>query len=206
VPQTIAIIDYSSGNLHSVYKKLSQLKAHPFIAISPSEILSADKIVIPGVGHFGKAIDNLKISGVYDALNEAAVVKKIPVLGICLGMQLMAEKSEEGNATGFGWIKGIVIRFRIDNSDRLKIPQTGWNTLNIKKESKLLKDLTGNEEFYFLHSYHMEVTDRTDILASTDFGYEYVSAIERENFFGAQFHPEKSHGAGSKILKNFIEL
>ena len=204
--QTIAIIDYSSGNLHSVYKKLCQLKAEPFIANSPSEILSADKIVIPGVGHFGKAMTNLKLSGAYDALNEAAVLKHIPILGICLGMQLMAEKSEEGNATGFGWIKGNVVRFRTGHSDRFKIPQTGWNTINIKKESRLLKGLNGQEEFYFLHSYHIEVADRKDILASTDFGYEYVSAVEKGNFFAAQFHPEKSHNAGAQILKNFIEL
>ena len=202
----IAIVDYGMGNLFSVYKKIKQLKAHPFIASSPSEILSADKIVIPGVGHFGKAMTNLKLSGAYDALNEATVLKNKPVLGVCLGMQLMAEKSEEGNATGFGWIKGNVVRFKIDHSDRFKIPQTGWNTINIKKESRLLKGLNGQEEFYFLHSYHIEVADTSDILASTNFGYEYASAIERKNFFGTQFHPEKSHGAGEQILKNFIEL
>ena len=202
----IAIVDYGMSNLFSVYKKIKQLKAHPFIAISASEILSADKIVIPGVGHFGKAIDNLKLSGAYDALNEAAVVKKIPVLGICLGMQLMAEKSEEGDARGFGWVKGKVVKFRIGHSDKFKIPQTGWNTINIKKESTLLKGLNGQEEFYFLHSYHMEVADERDILASTNYSYEYVSAIESENFLGTQFHPEKRHGPGAKILKNFIEL
>ena len=202
----IAIVDYGMGNLFSVYKKIKQLKAHPFIAVSSCEIVSADKIIIPGVGHFGKAIANLKQSGAYDALNEAAVLKKIPILGICLGMQLMAEKSEEGNATGFGWIKGQVVKFRIDHSDKYKIPQTGWNTINIKKESRLLNALNGKEEFYFLHSYHMEVADKRDILATTDFAYEYVSAIERENFFGAQFHPEKSHDAGTRVLKNFIEL
>jgi len=202
----IAIVDYGMGNLFSVYKKIKQLKADPFIAISPSEIVRADKIVIPGVGHFGKAMTNLKLSGAFDALNEATVIKKIPVLGICLGMQLMAEKSEEGNATGFGWIKGNVVRFRIDHPDRFKIPQTGWNTINIKKESRLLKGLNGKEEFYFLHSYHIEVGDSSDILASTDFGYEYVSAVEGRNFFGVQFHPEKSHAAGAQILKNFIEL
>jgi len=202
----IAIVDYGMGNLFSVYKKIKQLKADPFIAITPSEIISADKIVIPGVGHFGKVMTNLKLSGVYDALNEVAFIKNIPILGICLGMQLMAEKSEEGNATGFGWIKGNVVKFRIDHSDRFKIPQTGWNTINIKKESRLLKGLKKHEEFYFLHSYHIEVADSSDILATTDFSYEYVSAVERENFFGAQFHPEKSHGAGAQILKNFIEL
>ena len=176
------------------------------IQCSILEIVSADKIIIPGVGHFGKAMHNLKQSGVYDALNEAAVVKKTPILGICLGMQLMAEKSEEGNATGFGWIKGQVVKFRIDHSDKYKIPQTGWNTIKIKKQSRLLNGLNGKEEFYFLHSYHIEVADKRDVLTSTDFAYEYVSAIEKENIFGAQFHPEKSHGAGERILKNFIEL
>ena len=141
MPQKVAIIDYSSGNLHSVYKKVCQLKANPFIAVSPSAIVSADKIIIPGVGHFGKAMNNLKLSGAYEALNEAVVVKKIPVLGICLGMQIMAEKSEEGDTNGFGWIKGSVIKFRIGHSEKFKIPQTGWNTISIKKNCKLFKDL-----------------------------------------------------------------
>src|SRR5436190_4280893 len=169
----IAIVDYGMGNLFSVYKKIKQLKADPFIAISPSEIVSADKIVIPGVGHFGKAMTNLKLSGAFDALNEATVVKKIPVLGICLGMQLMAEKSEEGNATGFGWIKGNVVRFSIDHSDRFKIPQTGWNTINIKKESRLLKGLNGRRNFNFLNPYPLKLGEGRKILARRILGKDY---------------------------------
>jgi len=202
----IAIINYGMGNLHSVYKKLKQVGANPLLATTKAEILAADKIVLPGVGHFEKAIDNLKQLGVYDALNEAVLVKKTPILGICLGMQLMATESEEGNAKGFGWIKSTVKQFKIENRLKYKVPQTGWNTIHISKESKLLKGIENKSEFYFLHSYHYAETNPADILTTTDFEYEFVSAVEKENIYGTQFHPEKSHAAGTQLFKNFIAL
>jgi glutamine amidotransferase len=194
------------GNLHSVYKKLSQLNANPVIATTANEILKADKILLPGVGHFEKAIENLKQLGIYDALNEAVLIKKIPILGICLGMQLMAKESEEGNAMGFGWIDARVVKFKIQNKIKYKVPQTGWNTITICKESRLLESIDDHSEFYFLHSYHFEVADPNDALTKTDFEYEFVSALEKENIFGTQFHPEKSHNSGAQLLKNFIQL
>jgi glutamine amidotransferase len=202
----IAIINYGMGNLHSVYRKLSQLNANPVVATTADEILKADKIVLPGVGHFQKAIENLKQLGIYDALNEAVLIKKTPILGICLGMQLMAKQSEEGNAAGFGWIDAHVVKFKIQNKIKYKVPQTGWNTINICKDSSLLKNIEDYSEFYFLHSYHYKVSDQKDILIKTAYEYEFVSAVEKENIFGTQFHPEKSHNSGAQLLKNFIQI
>ena len=200
----IAIINYGMGNLHSVYKKLAELGVNPVIATTPEQILNADKILLPGVGHFEAAIRHLKEIGLYDALNEAVLVRKKPILGICLGMQLMARGSEEGNASGFGWLDADVIRFKIKDTIHHKVPQTGWNTIDICKESALFKDISNHSEFYFLHSYHYEVSKPADILTKTQYEYDFVSAIEKDNIFGTQFHPEKSHGAGAQLLKNFI--
>lgn len=202
----IAIINYGMGNLHSVYKKLKQVGANPQLVTTKNEILAADKIVLPGVGHFEKAIENLKQLGIYDALNEAVLVKKTPILGICLGMQLMGTESEEGNAKGFGWVESRVVRFNIKNRLKYKVPQTGWNTINISKDSNLLKGIENKSEFYFLHSYHYVDNNPDDILTTTDFEYEFVSAVEKENIFGTQFHPEKSHHNGTQLFKNFIQL
>lgn len=202
----IAIVNYGMGNLHSVYRKLSQLDAHPVVATTANEILKADKIILPGVGHFEKAIENLRHLGLYDVLNEMVLIKKTPILGICLGMQLMAKESEEGNVAGFGWINSRVVKFKIQNKIKHKVPQTGWNTINICKESNLLKSIDDQSEFYFLHSYHYGVSDPNDILTTTDYENEFVSAVEKENIFGTQFHPEKSHNSGLQLLKNFIQI
>jgi len=202
----IAIINYGMGNLHSVYRKLTQVGVNPVVATTPAQVAAADKIVLPGVGHFEKAMHNLRELGLYDLLNEVVLVKKVPILGICLGMQLMARKSEEGNASGFGWFSGEVQRFRITDTIKHKVPQTGWNTAHICKESPLLQNIADDSEFYFLHSYHYKTADETEVLCRTDFEYEFVSAISKENIFGVQFHPEKSHDTGTRLLKNFIEL
>jgi len=200
----VAIIDYGMGNLHSVYKKLCEFAVSPVIATGAMQVTSADKIVMPGVGHFETAISHLKQLGLYDALNEAVLIMKKPILGICLGMQLMAKGSEEGNAAGFGWIDANVIRFKITDKTRHKVPQTGWNTVHICKPSPLFKNINNNTEFYFLHSYHYENSDPEVILTKTEYEYDFVSAVHAENIFGTQFHPEKSHKAGTQLLKNFI--
>lgn len=202
----IAIVNYGMGNLHSVYKRISQLNLQPVLATSYAEIMKADKIVMPGVGHFEKAMENLKRMGMYDALNEAVLIRKKPILGICLGMQLMATKSEEGDAEGFGWFDASVMRFRIQDRIKYKVPQTGWNTVNICKDSTLMAGIENESEFYFLHSYHYTNTSATDVLTKTEFEYEFVSAVEKENIFGTQFHPEKSHSSGTQLFKNFIQI
>jgi glutamine amidotransferase len=206
MPLNVAIINYGMGNLHSVYRKLTLLNVHPIVTSSAREILNADQIILPGVGHFEKAIRNLHQLGIYDALNEAVLIKKKPILGICLGMQLMANESEEGCAKGLGWINASVVKFKIENKVQYKIPQTGWNTVKICKRSRLLNSIGEQSEFYFLHAYHYKTVDNSDVLTTTDYSYEYVSAIEKENIFGTQFHPEKSHHCGTRIFQNFIQI
>ena len=202
----VAVVDYGMGNLHSVYKKLSEFDVEPRIASTVHDIMWADKIVLPGVGHFESAINRLKQLGMYDVLNEAVLIRKKQILGICLGMQLMANDSEEGNVAGFGWVDAHVIKFKIKDHIRHKVPQTGWNTINIRKESSLLRNINNHSEFYFLHSYHYEASESKDVLTETQYEYDFVSAIEKENIFGTQFHPEKSHDAGAELLKNFIRI
>jgi len=202
----VAIVDYGMGNLHSVYKKLSEFGVHPVVARTADEIEKADKILLPGVGHFESAITHLKELGLYDALNEAVVIRKKQILGICLGMQLMAKGSEEGNVAGFGWVDAYVTKFKIKNKIRHKVPQTGWNTINICKESSLFRNIDNHSEFYFLHSYHYEASEQQDVLTETQYEYDFVSAVEKENIFGTQFHPEKSHDAGTELLKNFMQI
>ncbi|MCZ2460130.1 MAG: imidazole glycerol phosphate synthase subunit HisH [Chitinophagales bacterium] len=203
---TVAIVDYGMGNLHSVYRKLYNMNVVPVVTSDADKILEADKIILPGVGHFGKAMQHLKDQGLYDSLNEAVLIKKKPILGICLGMQLMANKSEEGEASGFGWINAKVVKFKIKDTVHYKVPQTGWNTVSICKSSSLLRHIENGDEFYFLHSFHYSDTSEEDKLTVTNFEYEYVSAVEKENIFGTQFHPEKSHDQGIRIFKNFIEI
>jgi len=202
----VAVIDYGMGNLHSVCKKLSEFDACPVIATTADQVMNADKILLPGVGHFETAMSNLKKIGLYDALNEAVLIRKKQILGICLGMQLMANESEEGNADGFGWIDACVVKFKVKDKIRHKVPQTGWNTINICKESSLFKDIDDHSEFYFLHSYHCEVSEPGDVLTKTEYEYDFVSAVEKENIYGTQFHPEKSHTAGTRLLENFIRI
>lgn len=202
----VAIVNYGMGNMHSIFRKLTQLGIDPVIATTTDEILAADKIILPGVGHFEKAINNLKSQGLFDGLNEAVLIKKKPILGICLGMQLMAKHSQEGDLEGFGWFDAEVVKFHIQDKFKYKVPQTGWNTINFCKPSKLLANIPDKSEFYFLHSYHFSSTRKEDILAKTDFEYEFVSAVEKENIFATQFHPEKSHEAGIQMFKNFINL
>ncbi|MCS6819973.1 MAG: imidazole glycerol phosphate synthase subunit HisH [Chitinophagales bacterium] len=202
----IALIDYGMGNIHSVKRKMHLLKRDALVSSKPMEIIKCDKIILPGVGHFGKAMENLKRLSLLDALNEFVLVHKKPVLGICLGMQLMAARSEEGNATGLGWFDAEVVRFKVSDSFRYKIPHTGWNSISIKKKSYLMKDVSEGSEVYFVHSYHMVTHKDEYVLNTSHYCYEFVAAVERENIFGVQYHPEKSHRVGLQILKNFIEL
>ena len=204
--QKVVIIDYGMGNLNSIHKKIRSFKITPIISCNESEIRKADKIILPGVGHFSKAINNLKILGIIDILNELVLIKQKPIFGICLGMQLMTEKSEEGNIEGLGWVRGEVVRFNINNKKTYKIPHIGWNKINILKNSILMNGIKENTELYFVHSYHLKLNDKCDILNETKYEYKFSSALEKNNIFGVQYHPEKSHNDGTKILKNFIDL
>jgi imidazole glycerol-phosphate synthase subunit HisH len=202
----VIIVDYGTGNLNSVKRSLDILEVSSVISSDPKDIAIAEKIILPGVGHFGKAMSNLKRLNLLDPLHNAALVKRKPILGICLGMELMAEKSEEGNANGLGWFEAEIIQFNISNKKKYKVPHMGWNQICIKKNSSLMKNVPEFSEFYFVHSYHLKIKNQSDLLNETEYEVTFPSAIEKDNIFGVQYHPEKSHDAGLQLLKNFIEL
>ena len=162
--------------------------------------------MLPGVGHFGVAMRNLEESGLRAALEEAVLRRGVPILGICLGMQLLARHSEEGDSAGLGWLDADVVRFKVSDAARFKVPQMGWNNMDGKKDSLLTKGLSRNPEFYFAHAYHLVCRDPTDVLGETTYDYPFPSATERGNIYGVQFHPEKSHDVGEAMLRNFVAL
>ena len=204
--KTLAIVDYGMGNLNSVKKKLDRLKTTASITSNPKDIIKADKIILVGVGHFAKAMKNIKELNLLDTLNEVAIIKKKPVLGICLGMQLMANDSEEGNSEGLGWLDANVRKMQVDDTLKFKIPHTGWNKITHVKKSHLMKGIPESSEFYFVHSYHLMSNETSNILNETEYCFKFISAIEKNNIFGVQYHPEKSHDIGEVLLKNFISL
>lgn len=201
----ITIVDYGMGNLRSVQKAFERINVPVLITSDKTEILKATKIVLPGVGNFEKGIANLKANGLFDLLNECVLEKKIPILGICLGMQLMSEFSEEGNVAGFSWVNAKTKKFAFDSAN-LKIPHMGWNTLFPKMDTPITKNISPEDLFYFVHSYYVTCKDEKDILTETNYGNKFVSSFNKDNIYGCQFHPEKSHDAGLKILKNFAEM
>jgi glutamine amidotransferase len=205
MPDKIVIIDYGMGNLRSVQKKLQRLSCHAIISADIRDIETASKLILPGVGHFAKGVSNIRQAGLWDAINNRVLIEKIPVMGICLGMQLMAQKSEEGNVNGFGWINGEVQRFRVSDKLRYKVPHMGWNQAKPKTPSKFTQGLTGRESFYFVHSYHMICHNETEVLATTCYEYDFASIVGYDNIFGMQFHPEKSHEAADVLLNNFLK-
>ena len=204
--QRFVIVDYGMGNLHSIYKKLQITGVNAIISSSPKVISSADKIILPGVGHFKKAMENLKNANLIELLYDNVIEKKKPILGICLGMQLMAKFSKEGNTNGLGWVDCEISNFKVNNSLRFKIPHMGWNQISIKKESQLMRNIPENSEFYFVHSFHIKNGKQEDILNETHYEYNFTSTIEKNNIFGVQYHPEKSHTVGLKVLENFVNI
>jgi imidazole glycerol-phosphate synthase subunit HisH len=205
-PGSIVIVDYEMGNLNSVKKQFNRLNESVLISSEPRVIASATKLVLPGVGHFGKAMESLGARNLIAPLREAALERKVPVLGICLGFQIMARTSEEGNVAGLGWFDAEVVRFRVNDALHFKIPHMGWNQVSIKKPSPLMRGIAPESEFYFVHSYCMKTDNPDDVLSETTYETPFVSAIERGNIFGVQYHPEKSHASGAQLLKNFVDL
>jgi glutamine amidotransferase len=202
----IAIIDYGMGNLKSVKRKMDRIGVESIITSDPEEIKKSYKIILPGVGHFAKAVSEIKSRGLWDLLSDQVIVEKKLVLGICLGMQLMAKHSEEGDTDGFGWIDADVVRFKVSDTKKFKVPHTGWNTINPIKDSLLLGSINSDSEFYFVHSYHLKCNNSDDIIAETIYDYYFTSAFQKENLYGVQFHPEKSHDAGEIMFRNFIKM
>ncbi|MPM31198.1 Imidazole glycerol phosphate synthase subunit HisH [bioreactor metagenome] len=202
----IVVVDYGMGNIHSVLKKLRQCGAEAIASNDPATVRNASKIILPGVGHFAMAMENLNRLNLIETLNESVLIKKKPVLGICLGMQLMAGKSEEGNTAGLGWFDAEVVRFKIQNTIIHKIPHTGWNQIHAEKDSRLLFNINTESSFYFVHSFHWKTECNSDVLCTTEYEYRFVSAVEKENIFGVQFHPEKSHDVGEMLFGNFLKI
>lgn len=202
----IIIVNYGMGNLNSVKRKLSRIGVDAQISAQPQDISTADKIILPGVGHFSTAMDNLRSLGLIDPLNDFALVQQKPILGICLGMQLMAQRSEEGNVNGLGWFDADVVRFNIHDKLKYKIPHMGWNQINMNKSSALMNDIDSDSEFYFVHAFHFLNRCPEDVLNTTEYEYPFTSAIEKENIFGVQYHPEKSHDVGEQLFRNFCNL
>ena len=206
----VTIVDYSSGNISSVinsFKEVAQNKATIEVTSDLEKIKSSDKIVLPGQGSFKSCVDALnKISGLNDTLNEFVMVKKKPLLGICVGLQMFADVGyEETETKGLGWISGKVSK--IDNQNgKYKLPHIGWNQINILKDSKIFKEVENNSHMYFVHSYEFIPKDNRVISATTDYSTKVVCSVEKENLFGTQFHPEKSDKTGLKIINNFINL
>jgi glutamine amidotransferase len=200
----IVVVDYGMGNLHSVQRKLQAVGATPVVTSDPALVASADKLVLPGVGHFGKAMRTLAGSRLQEALDEAVLKRGVPILGICLGMQLLARHSEEGDADGFGWLDADVIRFRVSDTLRFKVPHMGWNRMRVVHDSALTRTVGPDPEFYFVHAYHLQCRDPADVVGETVYDYPFPSAVARGNVYGVQFHPEKSHGTGRAILQGFL--
>lgn len=194
------------GNLRSVLKKFERLGAKVCISAEVETILKADKLVLPGVGHFANGVKNLKESGIWEVLNQKVLVEKTPILGICLGMQLMAKYSEEGDTEGLGWFDADVVRFNVKDKRTFKVPHMGWNSADKQKESQLFHQIPQEAPFYFVHSYHFKCNEAADILTNTTYEYDFVSAVEKDNIFGTQFHPEKSHDFGEQLIGNFLKL
>ena len=202
----LVIVNYGMGNIHSVVNKIRNFKMEPIVTSLPEVVMQADKIVMPGVGHFGQAIKILKGLNLFDALNEVVLIRKKPILCICLGMQLMANMSEEGNSLGFGWFDAEIKRLKVSDSKLYKIPHIGWTSVQFNKNSSLLKGVENGSDFYFVHSYFCKCNNENDVLGTSDYGGVFTSAIEREHIFGVQYHPEKSHDVGMLVFKNFMSL
>ena len=203
----IVVVDFKMGNIRSITKVFKKLKAKVKTTSNVEEVESADKLIIPGVGHFGKGMENLQKLNLISCLNMKVQQQKTPVLGICLGMQLFSEYGEEGNVRGLGWISGKVQRFVFPVSkDNLKVPHMGWNSVKILKDSLILNKIHSGDSFYFAHSYYVLCNSSTDVLCRTKYGIEFDAAIQMDNIYGLQFHPEKSHAQGLKIIDNFISL
>lgn len=194
------------GNLGSVKRKLDRINAEAIITSNADEIISCEKFILPGVGHFGTAVAEIRSRGLWELLNEQVIIEKKPILGICLGMQLMAKHSEEGNIEGFGWFDAEVVHFSVKDKLKHKVPHMGWNRVTVEKESSLFDNVDLETGFYFVHSYHLKCNDRKDVLNITEYDYSFVSAVQKDNIYGVQYHPEKSHDAGEQLLRNFVKL
>jgi glutamine amidotransferase len=202
----ITIINYNAGNLGSIKNMLNYIGIQSQISNDKYIIENAEKLILPGVGHFDYGMQQLKKSGLIAVLTQKVVIEKTPILGICLGVQLLTDFSEEGTEKGLGWIKGKTISFdKTKLASNQKIPNMGWIDVDNYSQSKLFENMHDEPRFYFVHSYHLELENSTDCLVTAKYGYDFAAGIEHGNILGVQFHPEKSHKYGMKLLENFYK-
>lgn len=200
----IAIINYGLGNLGSIANMLKVIGEKSVITSDKNEIEAADKIILPGVGAFDAGMTRLEEAGLVELLRSQALEVKKPILGICLGMQLLGRKSEEGSLSGLGLIPFDNLRFRLDDKE-LKVPHMGWDIVTFRQQNPLLEGLSGTQRYYFVHSFHAKCDSPDNVLMTCDYGYEFAAAVVSGNIYGVQFHPEKSHDFGMALLTNFVK-
>lgn len=200
----IVIVDYGVGNLGSIANMFRKAGAAAVVSSDPDEIDGADRVVLPGVGSFDNCVDSLDASGLRPSVERAALDDGKPLLGICVGMQMLGKASEEGVRPGLGWIEAETVRFRPEGHAGLKVPHMGWNDVAVVRNNPLLD--TEPKRFYFLHSYHVECASPDDVIAESSYAGEFTCAVRRGNIFGVQFHPEKSHRFGLQLFRDFAAL
>lgn len=200
----IGIIDYGLGNLGSIQNMLKVIGAKSVISSDITILEKCDKYILPGVGAFDAGMSQLTEKGLADFVKKIATIDKKPILGICLGMQLLGRRSDEGELEGLGLIPFETVRFQLENTN-LKIPHMGWDVVDLKKNNPLVKNLKGKQRYYFVHSFHAKCDCEENILMTCDYGYKFAAAVCKNNVMGVQFHPEKSHDFGMALLKNFVE-
>ncbi len=201
----IGIIDYGLGNIKAISNIYDKLKIKNMLVKSEFDFEKAEKLILPGVGSFDSAMSLLKKKNFINKIISMVLEKEKKILGICVGMQTFAKKSDEGSMEGFNWIDGEVIKFE-NNNNNIRLPHMGWNSIKKNKENPLFKNIENNEYFYFCHSYYFKCTRNENIITQTSFESNFASSINNKNIYGIQFHPEKSHDNGATILKNFSEL
>lgn len=203
----IAIVDYGSGNIQAIKNIYKRLNIACEFVSDPAELLKAERIILPGVGAFDESMRQLAESGMQAALNECVLERKVPVLGVCVGMQIMAVRSDEGELPGLGWFDASVCKFDANNiQHKPKIPHMGWNSVQAARQHGIFQNVVGEDGFYFLHSYYFDCNDAADVLATTKYGHQFSCAVNKGNIYGFQFHPEKSHQNGINLFKNFAEV
>lgn len=200
----VGIINYGLGNLGSIQNMLKVIGEKSLISANPEELDKCDRYILPGVGAFDAGMKKLNDTGLSDYVKEKASKEHKPILGICLGMQLLGRKSEEGSLLGLGLIPFDNIRFRLKDTG-LKVPHMGWDIVDFKQDNPLIKGLEGTQRYYFVHSYHAQCDSEDNVLMTCDYGYEFAASVVKDNIMGVQFHPEKSHDFGMALLRNFVK-
>lgn len=203
----ITIIDYGVGNIKAFYNIFKKLSVEVKIAQKPEDLLGSSKLILPGVGHFDYAMKRFSESGMLNIVDDMVLNKNLPILGICVGMQMLAKSSEEGKMPGLGWIDATVKKIDVDLlAQSTRLPHMGWNDVIVKNKNLLLRNLDSNSRFYFLHSYFFEPKFENDSIAYSNYGKNFTCVVNHKNIYGVQFHPEKSHHFGIQLLQNFANI